>query len=160
MSDGAKVIPIEAWLTSFRDAAGEVAKGSLRLGAEPVKREASPDPQPGAYISLLSEEHSVHLGLSSSPDGCRALARGLLGIRPDQPIEDQEVADGVREVMNMVAGKVKSKMAARDGALQMGLPMFLASAAHPSPDGESAAAELQLGSVDCTLVVYRSKRAA
>ena len=158
MSEGAKVIPIEAWLTSFREAAGEVAKGSLRFGTAEVKREAE-DSQPGAYISLLSEAHSVHLGLSSSPDGCRALARGLLGIRPGEPIEDQAVADGVREVMNIVAGKVKSKMAASEGALQMGLPMFLAGAAHPA-NSESVSAELQIGSVDCTLVVYRSKRAA
>lgn len=159
MADSPKVIPIEDWLTSFRDAAGEVAKGSLRFGTAPVVRDAS-GPQPGAYISLLSEAHSVHLGLSSSPDGCRALARGLLGMRPDEEIEDAAVADGVREVMNIVAGKVKSKMAGKDGVLQMGLPMFLASAAHPSPEVESAAAELKIGSVDCTLVVYRSKRAA
>lgn len=159
MSEGAKVIPIQDWLTSFRDAAGEVAKGTLRFGTAPVKRDAS-GPQPGAYISLLSEAHSVHLGLSSSPDGCRALARGLLGMRPEEEIADDAVADGVREVMNIVAGKVKSKMAGKDGVLQMGLPMFLSGAAHPSPDVESAAAELQLGSVDCTLVVYRSKRAA
>ena len=156
----AKVIPIEDWLTSFRDAAGEVAKGSMRFGTATVKRDAE-GPQPGAYISLLSEAHSVHLGLSSSPDGCRALARGLLGMRPDQEIQDQEVADGVREVMNIVAGKVKSKMAGKDGVLMMGLPLFLAGgAAHPSPDAEHAEAELQLGAVDCTLVVYRSKRAA
>ena len=158
MSDGAKVIPIEAWLTSFREAAGEVAKDSLRFGTASVKDEESA-PHPGAYISLLSDQHSVHLGLSASPDGCRAIARGFLGMHPDQPIEDQAVADGVREVMNIVAGKVKSKMAGKDGVLQMGLPMFLSSAAHPSAE-ERVAADLQIGSVDCTLVVYRSKRAA
>ncbi len=153
----AKVIPIEDWLTSFREAAGEVAKGSLRFGTAVVKREEQGE-QPGAYIALLSDQHSVHLGINASPDGCRAIARGLLGLRPDQPIEDQDVADGVREVMNIVAGKVKSKMASA-GQLQLGLPMFLAGAAHPA-DSESASTELQLGSVECKLVVYRTKRAA
>jgi len=153
----ARVIPIEDWLTSFRDAAGEVAKGSLRFGTAVVKRDEQGE-QPGAYIALLSDQHSVHLGISASPDGCRAIARGLLGLRPDQPIEDQDVADGVREVMNIVAGKVKSKMASA-GQLQLGLPMFLAGAAHPA-NSESASTELQIGSVECKLVVYRTKRAA
>jgi len=153
----AKIIPIEDWLTSFKDAAGEVARGSLRLGTDAVKRDPN-GAQPGAYISLLSDQHSVHLGLSTSPDGCRAIARGLLGLRPDQPIEDQDVADGVREVMNIVAGKVKSKMTAA-GALQLGLPMFLAGAAHPA-DSETASTDLQLGTIECRLVVYRTKRAA
>ena len=153
-----RIIPIEEWLTTFREAAGEVAKGSLRLGEDPVALDPE-GPHPGAYISLLSDQHSVHLGLSASEEGCRAIARGLLRIRPDQPILDSEVADGVREVMNIVAGKVKSKMAGKDGALQLGLPMFLTGAAHPA-NAESASAELKIGPVDCTLVVYRSKRAA
>jgi hypothetical protein len=155
----AKVIPIQEWLTSLEEAAADVAGTMMRFDAASETADPS-DERPGAYIALMNETHSIHLGLNATPDGCRRLARGFLGLRTDQPVDDKDVADGVREVMNIVAGKVKSKMAGKDGVLQLGLPMFLAHPSHAGEGSESAAAEVKLGAVDCRLVVYRSKRAA
>jgi hypothetical protein len=155
----AKVIPIQDWLTSLEEAATEVAGSTLRFDGTPGKAEPSEE-RPGAYIALMNETHSIHLGLNATPDGCRRLARGFLGLRSDQPVDEKDVADGVREVMNIVAGKVKSKMSGKSGVLQLGLPMFLAHPSHAGEGAESAAAEVKLGEVDCRLVVYRSKRAA
>ena len=155
----AKVIPIQEWLTSLEEAATEVAGTTLRFDDAPEPRETVTE-RPGAYIALMTDTHSIHLGINATPEGCRRLARGFLALRSDQPVADQDVADSIREVMNIVAGKVKSKMSGKDGALQLGLPMFLEHPRHAGEGAESVATEVKLGVVDCRLVVYRSKRAA
>ena len=156
----AKVIPIQEWLTSFRDAANELAKSSLRFDANtPAANDETPSPS-GAYIAILSEKNSVHLGLCAAPSQCRALARGLLRMRHDEELSERDVVDGVSEVMNILAGKVKSQMAGRDGQLQLGLPMFIAQPIQPAGDMETTAADVKLGPVVAKLLVYRRKRAA
>ena len=73
---------------------------------------------------------------------------------------EKDVVDGVSEVMNIVAGKVKSHMAGRDGQLQLGLPMFVV---HPIAGGsgmEVASADVTMGPVPVRLSIYRRALAA
>lgn len=155
----AKVIPLQEWLASLEEAATDVASTMMRFDGAPEKADPSEE-RPGAYIALMTDQHSIHLGLNATPEGCRRLACGLLGLRSDQPVEEKDVADSVREVMNIMAGKVKSKMSGKDGVLKLGLPMFLEHPKHAGEGDESAATDVKLGAVDCRLVVYRHKRAA
>jgi len=141
MSDPRSVIPIEEWLSTFRAASDELAKHSLRFDAQALPAGA------------------VHLGLSASPARCRALARALLGMHHTEPLSDRDVVDGLSEVMNILAGKVKASMAGRDGQLHLGLPMFVANPIRSS-GAETASAPVRLGPVECTLRVYRRQRAA
>lgn len=147
-------IPLHEWLKAFEAAAAEFAAGSMRfdlradLAADEIAR-------PGAYIAILSERNSIHLGLSTTSAGLHALARGLLGLRASEELSEREVVDGVSEVMNIVAGKVKSAMAGRDGQLRLGLPMYLPSPVVSGPGMEVAGAEIVLGPVPCRLSVYR-----
>jgi len=62
--------------------------------------------------------------------------------------------------MNIIAGRVKSRASERDDSIQLGLPMFVEGRVQETGSMERQAAEIQLGPVDCTLLVYRSKRAA
>ncbi len=156
----AKVIPIEDWLEAFREVASEVSLSSFRFDRPEHHEGDELAVEPGAFIALLSDANAVHLGFSSTPDGCRTLARGFLGVRSDVPLSEADVVDGVGEVMNILAGKVKSKMAARDGAIRLGLPIFVRNAASVGRDDESVAAEAKLGPVACRLVVYQRKQAA
>jgi hypothetical protein len=164
---GAKIIPIDEWLETLRGAANEMAKGSLRFDPLPpgargaAVSDAGPDAgEPGAYIAVLSPNNAVHLGLSARPEQCRAIARALLGLRSDEPLAEHDVVDGLSEVMNILAGKVKASMAGRDGQLHLGLPMFVANPIKAGGESESAAEDVKLGPVDCTLRVYRRQRAA
>ena len=76
-----------------------------------------------------------------------------------EPLSERDVVDGLSEVMNILAGKVKASMAGRDGQLHLGLPMFVANPIRSS-GAETASAPIQLGPVECTLRVYRRQRAA
>ena len=160
MSRKSNVIPIEEWLTTLRDASNELAKHSLRFDPQPPPAATEEPGEPGAYIAVLSPHNAVHLGLSASPARCRALARALLGLRHSEPLTEHDVVDGLSEVMNILAGKVKASMAGRDGQLHLGLPMFVANPIRSGGDSESTSADARLGPVACTLRVYRRQRAA
>jgi hypothetical protein len=155
-----KVIPMQEWLTSFRGAADDLARTSLRFDPKaPAPKSVEPG-EPGAYIAVLSPNNAVHLGLSAGPGQCRALARALLGLRHDEELSESDMVDGMSEVMNILAGKVKASMAGRDGQLHLGLPMFVPNPIQAAGGSESVSADVRMGPVDCTLRVYRRQRAA
>jgi len=155
MSPG--TIPMQEWMRTFEAAAAEFAAGSMRFDAR-ADLETGEVARPGVYIAILSERNSVHLGLTSTSAGLHALARGLLGLRASEDLTDREVADGVSEVMNIIAGKVKSHMAGRDGRLRLGLPMYLSSPIASGPGMEVVGVDVSLGPVPCRLSVYRRTR--
>ena len=163
------IIPIQEWLASFRGAADDLSRSSLRFDAKaPAKKgakaaKAAPaddEGEPGAYIAILSPNNAVHLGLSAGPNQCRALARALLGLRHDEDVSESDMVDGLSEVMNILAGKVKASMAGRDGQLHLGLPLFVPNPIQASAGSEAVEADVRMGPVDCTLRVYRRQRAA
>lgn len=155
MTDGP--LPLGSWLEAFRHAADELGRISLRFDTRTPAQEADDGSRPGAYIAVLSEHDSVHLGLTASPAHCRVLARGLLGLRHGEAIADKDVIDGVSEVMNILAGKVKSQMSGHDGQLRLGLPMFIATPIQPAGDMEHVCESIAIGPVACELRVYRRR---
>ena len=153
-------LPIGSWLEAFRHAAADLARISLRFDPRPLPEEADDLTRPGAYIAILGEHDSVHLGLTASPAHCRALARGLLGLRHDEVLAEKDVIDGVSEVMNIIAGKVKSQMAGQDGQMRLGLPMFILAPIRPAGDMEHVCETIAIGPVTCELRVYRRRMSA
>ncbi|MEO5988893.1 MAG: chemotaxis protein CheX [Candidatus Eisenbacteria bacterium] len=149
-----RVIPIQDWLDTFRGAADDFARGSLRFDGKAGAGHDNGD-RPGAYIAILSDSESVHLGLCMSPHDGHVLARALLGLGSHDTLSEKDMVDGVSEVMNIVAGKVKSHMAGRGEGLRLGLPMFIPRPITPAGDMETASVELSLGPVICRLTVYR-----
>jgi hypothetical protein len=114
----------------------------------------------GSYISVLSAFDSMHLGLVTSSAGCRVLARGLLNEPHDEKLSDSEVVDGVNELVNILAGKVKARLVGRDGTLRLGLPMFLTTPVRLTESMEVCEGVAQVGPVECRLMVFRNRRAA
>lgn len=180
-----EAIPIGDWLVSLRQAAKDLLNTSLRFegdGGESAsgrargKREtarasgppkkksgtkaAEPAGEHGAYIAVLGEANAMHLGLTTSPDGCRALARGLLGMRTDEQLSEKDAVDGVSEVMNIIAGRVKSNMSDRDHSLRLGMPIFMQQPIQTREGLERVQADVMIGPVPCTLMVFRMKQAA
>jgi hypothetical protein len=163
-----ETIDLREWMVYFREATSEVASSALKFeGPRPAPRgKGAPmdvgdnKPRPGGFISLLSDSAALRLGITATLEGCRTLARSLLGLHPTQPVSDREVGDAVSELMNIIAGRVKSRVSERDASIQLGLPMFIESRVQETGSMERQAADIQLGPVDCTLLVYRSKRAA
>ena len=154
-----ETVTIDEWLESLQESAKEFASRSLRFdGGMAPEPATTAGLRPGAYIALLGESCSMHLGISTTPEGCRTLARAFLGMRQKQEISERDVVDGMSEVLNILAGKVKSRLSARDASLRLGIPVFIHGPIRTAEGTETASAEVSLGPVACRLLVYRSAR--
>jgi len=155
-------VSIQSWVECLKQSSEEIVPQTLRF--DPSYRtgevERVEGKCPGAYIALMGDRTSLHLGIAASPDGCRTIARGLLGAHRTTDVSDREVMDAVNEVLNIVAGKVKSKMILSDPTLQLGLPMFLREEIQVTEGMEKASARTCLGPVECELMVFRRALAA
>jgi hypothetical protein len=154
-------IDLREWVHQMQLVTTELTSGALKF----ENRRAVPLPPSkkdgvGSYISVLSAFDSMHLGLVTSSAGCRALARGLLQVPPDEELSDSEVVDGVNELVNILAGKVKARLVGRDGTLRLGLPMFLTTPVRLTDRMEVAQEVSNVGPVECRLMVFRERRAA
>ncbi len=168
----AKAIAIHEWMEGLKEATQDLLRTSLRFertaaegkgkvrNAAPKAVHAPGEPQPGAYIAVLGEANSMHLGISTTRDGCAALARGLLGMRSEQRLSDKDAVDGLSEVMNIIAGKVKSQMSDRDHSLRLGMPIFMEQEIQMRDSMERVTANVHVGPVPCQLLVFRMKKAA
>jgi hypothetical protein len=154
-------IDLSEWVKQMRLVTGELTSAALKFeNRRTVHLPPSKKDGVGSYISVLSAFDSMHLGLVTSSAGCRTLARGLLQVPPDEELSDSEVVDGVNELVNILAGKVKARLVGRDGTLRLGLPMFLTTPVRLTERMEVAQEVSQVGPVECRLMVFRERRAA
>ncbi|HEY6572693.1 MAG TPA: chemotaxis protein CheX [Candidatus Eisenbacteria bacterium] len=153
-------IDLHEWLDSLSEIAVHYAANHLRFERGTAPPDALPPgaPRPAVYVSILGTRNSMHLGISTTPDGARILARAFLGLRGPEQLADRDVVDGLSEILNILAGKVKSHMSARDGSLKLGLPMFVSGSVGHGDGIEKAAADVMLGPVPCQLQVFRQGR--
>jgi hypothetical protein len=153
-------IELQDWVTGFSEIARDFAEHHLRFDpSTPYAANGGPDASsPAVYVAILGERSSIHLGVSTSAEGCRALARAFLGLRGRDGISEREVVDGMSEILNILAGKVKSRMSPRDGSLKLGLPMYVAGAVGHGEGIERAATDVPFGPVPCRLLVFRQTR--
>jgi hypothetical protein len=153
-------IDLKEWIEALTEVVRDYAARSLRFDGTPASSTNgdAPEARPAAYVAILGERCSMHLGISASMDGCRALVRALLGLRQRDPITDTEVVDGMSEILNIAAGKVKSRMVVRDGSLKLGLPIFVQGQVGLGESTERATADVVIGPVPCRLLVYRRTR--
>jgi len=154
-------IPLDEWVRQMEAVSGELSRSALKFETRrALKLPASKKEGVGSYISVLSAFDSMHLGLVASSAGCRVLARGLLHAPSDEELSDSEVVDGVNELVNILAGKVKARMVGRDGTLRLGLPMFLTTPVRLTESMEVCEGVTEVGPVECRLLVFRNRRAA
>ena len=146
---------VEDFLQLVAESTNELAKGALGLdGATVLERQAGlPRGVEGSCVALVGDECSLQVGLSSSPEGCRALAGAMLGMEPEG---DEMVVDAICELVNVLAGVVKSKVTDSHWAFQIGLPVFVRGSLEVNAHVAAATAEVTLGSVPAHVLVLMS----
>ena len=153
---------VSDWVAAMADASTELA---LSLGIDGVEllgwHDVPPTGMAGAYIPLLAEDQTLQLALLASPAGCADLARLLLGMEPDEPVSDADIADAVGELVNIVAGGVKQRLQdpatiGSGGGLRLGLPVFIHGYVQPTQQLEVSLASARIGEVEAHLMALRS----
>jgi hypothetical protein len=153
-------IELQEWLDCLTHVTNDYAAHHLRFDTSaPAPAASTPgSPRPAVYVAILGAKISMHLGLVTSVEGAQALTRAFLGVRSQGAIAERDIVDGMSEILNILAGKVKSRMTARDGSLRLGLPMYVSGAVGHGDGIERAVADVTLGPVPCQLHVFRQHR--
>lgn len=122
------------WQEAIAQSANEIAMyalGELETRVEhPIAVTHDVSCSAGAHIPLLGGSQPLELAIVSSPDGCEALARAMLGT--DGPLTPAEIADALGELVNMLAGGVKRRLQAHGTELELGLPIFIRGHVEPT----------------------------
>ncbi len=148
----------EEWLNAAVSSAEELATVALGFdGSEFVgKRDNFPLNSKSALIALVSETVSIQLGVAATEESCQHLARALLAMEPDEDdLPEDDVADAVGEVANIVAGQVKTMMGEADTPIKLGLPLFITGKFDYPEDVEIALADVRVGPVPVTLMILK-----
>jgi len=158
-------VSLDEWIEALTDSAGEIASTSLGYGECRVMAKESADPLApltapdlvGAYISVMSNEHSLNLGLLADAPGCENLAKALLGMDAQETLPEEDVTDSLRELVNILAGGVKRRMSGRESTLQLGLPLVVRGQVAVTELMEAARVKMMLGPIDVQLHIIRNR---
>jgi hypothetical protein len=153
-------LTLAQWRTAVEGAATEIATYALSFSGvvvhDPVGLESART-MIGAHIPLIGGGQAFDLALVSSAEGCEALSRAILCVGAGPALRDAEVADAVGEIVNMLAGSVKRRMAGHGAELELGLPIFLHGFIQPTDRLSVVALPTRFGAID-TIVLIAGQR--
>ncbi len=149
-------VDIETWTDVALECTRELAVDLLGLdGFEIVcrNRGLSPSVQ-GAFLPLIRDDSSLHVGIFSDADAIRRLACALLQVEEqDEEPDGSEVADAVGEITNVLAGAVKTRLEDAAPDTELGLPLFTGGEVSFGHGARASIIDLDLGGIPVTLLV-------
>jgi len=112
----------------------------------------------GSYLTLIGDEGAVQIGFMASLESCLEISKTLLGMGPEDELPESDMADAIAEVINIVAGSVKTRMISYDAGIKLGLPTFIQGRIMATPNQEKMVSAMKFGSIDTWILVLRPKR--
>ena len=147
---------INCWSAALFESVQDLALdmlGGATVVSKVQKKEMPPDLL-GAFIQVVCSEGPVLLGLTGSTANCEGLARIMLGMEPDEPIAELDAFDAIAEMINIIAGLMKTKLASSVGNIDLGLPVFLSGRLRAIGRIAVDSHEASVGGFDCELIVF------
>lgn len=152
--------PIQKWLDAMKTSLNELLRTTLNMqGAEIASRQYDLPWRNtmGAYVPLVGKDFSLHIGLVSTSDGCHAIARSLLNRPAHELITEEDMADAIREVANIIAGMSKKIMEGDVSASTIGLPLFINGHIQLTKEQQAGSEMIRIGDIICYLMVVRQR---
>ena len=158
-------VPLSVWMDALVETMAGVAINPLGYrGSEVVDYlESLPEGLNGAAVPFDRGEHKLRFCLMGDERANQALAHALFCMGPSDPkLSKDDVADALGEILNILAGLIKNRIAARDLAeahpdikLQIGLPGIIADSRVINDAAEKKIAKIRIGPVFSKLIVIR-----
>ncbi|GEM_PF-1661638 len=145
-----------SWVDSLVTNLDRVAASALGIkDFEVLGKEGPPVGQMGGFVPMIGERSSVQLAVISTEDTCRQMSAMLLGMEPDEAEElsDEDVGDGIGELLNIVAGAVKTDMISQDPSVKLGLPFVVHGRVEPAANTGMDVVQIRCGEFKLTLMV-------
>lgn len=155
-----RTVDLQTWLDALRAAAYKFMQNTFNSHDVSATSRQSNLPwnnTMGAWVPLVGREHSLQLGLVSTDDGCQAIARKLLNLRPEAPLTEEDMADAIRETVNILAGTSKTAIEGDTPASTLGLPIFINGHIKITKEQAAASEMISFGDISCYLVVLKQR---
>jgi len=147
---------IGSWSGAFFEATQDLARDML--GGVPVVSKVIKHEMPyallGAFIQVVCSEGPVLLGITANNTHCDGLARLMLGMAPDEPIQETDSFDAIAEMINIVSGLVKTKLKDQLEYYDIGLPIFLSGRLRAAGRITVVSHEVSIAALECELVIF------
>jgi hypothetical protein len=144
------------WRTAVEGAATEIATRALSFPGvvvqDPVGAERSAA-MIGAHIPLIGGGQAFEMSLVSSEEGCEALSRAILCLTAGPALREVEIVDAIGEIVNMLAGSMKRRLAGHGAHLALGLPIFVRGYLQPSDRLSLITLPIRFGPIDTMVTV-------
>jgi hypothetical protein len=112
-------------------------------------------------IALVSDSVALQLAVCAPGNSCEALSRALLGMEEGEDIGSEDVADGIGELTNIIAGGLKSRLDKAYPALKLGLPVWNSQVPEPCQKStDVGCVPASIGDHPVTLTVMREARSS
>jgi hypothetical protein len=131
----------------------ELGSATIDVSVDALGSRPGLGPVDGAFMSLVTPEEPIQVGLVVERPGSQVLAKALLGMEAgDEDLPESDVSDAMCEVINMVAGGLKRRA---DGRLSivLGLPLFVSGEPLPNQQHRLSARALELGSAKVSVIL-------
>lgn len=149
-------VTTEAWMSCILDAVGEVSEMTFESPANDIQRSAKlPSGREGSLLPLQKGTESLHLGVLSDKAGCIALTRGLLQMEVDEEVADEDIADAVGEIVNILAGVVQRALDGEGDGVKLGFPVYIRGEIIAPHKSEALCANLNLGPARADIIIVR-----
>lgn len=134
----------------------EVAERSLSTQARIA--EALPHAIPGmcgSVITLTGGRTRACVGFSSTHKGCREIAGAMLGLDPSDidDLSHDDVRDSVAELVNIVAGRIKTILVDVEPQLALGLPVHVEGTFEGVARSQTVYMPCHVGEIGCVMTL-------
>lgn len=144
------------WLEAARVAIVDIARQALGAQAQVLGNAEMPPGLAGSIVPIVSNMDPVQVGLFSTDGGCELLARALLGSSPNETLTRAEVVDAVGEIVNMLSGSVKARVARYATHAALGLPTFVHGPIETLSQQVVEAVKVKVGQAELYVVVLHT----
>ena len=152
-------VPLKDWLDVLVRATKQVSSNPLGFASEAEVVSYTndvPSGQLGCYLPFEGGDDLLWLCLFSDTGGSQSLARALFALGPDEEdLPADEVGDSMGEIVNIVAGLVKSQMEPRGVSCTIGLPQYLENPTEVMARKFRCGCELRMGPNSGHLVIVK-----
>jgi CheY-specific phosphatase CheX len=151
---------ISDWMDAVVESSSVLATTMLGLSGSEVigTQDAIPQHGSAAYISIVGNDSAVQLGVGATPTSCQSLVKALMGMEPeDEDLDQEEVTDAFSEIINILAGQVKTIIGKKsDASINLGIPMFVKGELHVPDSSEIQITDARIGDIPVSFLVMRS----
>lgn len=153
------MISAQQWLDVTTKSLTEVAETYFDVSAmEAASFQEADGPTCGALIGLTSEHNTVQLMMVATRRGSESLGKALLGFEAHEAIDTGDLADAIGEIINIVAGMVKTEVSALDDSLYLTLPTFVEGTLAPIGGNEILGQIITMGTVQTKVIVINGAK--